>query len=149
MPKQSTDQKYGLVLASPFLHPRKSADLERFSKMIVDDISSKDAVLLMWVTLPTLQDGLYLMTEWNFYFQNAFCFKSIIPGQPRLLLVSTHKDIPSQIAKSKTSAIIVKLKEDQSTSDDICGVCESLYPKRRKLILFAKETRSGWDSLPE
>ena len=82
----NTDRKYNIIYADPpwqyKVWPRatglgRSAEShyptmvkEDIQKLPIENITTKDAVLFLWVTYPCLEEGLELVKKMGFYIQN-------------------------------------------------------------------------------
>jgi N6-adenosine-specific RNA methylase IME4 len=143
----NTNNRYGVIVADPFLHNRTDKEIEDFAKMLIPDISTDDCILLLWTPLTYLQDALYLITEWDYTYYNAFAYRkgsNWNKGRYDLLLISFPKNYTTELASQLTKSLLSELANER-TDQPVYTVSDHLFPERRKLKLFIHNPRPNWD----
>jgi len=144
--------------------------LQEMKKFKVNELSSKNSYLFMWVTFPVLKEGLELMEAWGFrYITNAFTWvkrsKNFKPnennhnkfffglgyytrGNPEICLLGKKgKGVKIQ-NKGIEQLTVTNLQEHSKKPDEIYEKIEKLVgPDVSKIELFARNKREGWVSL--
>jgi N6-adenosine-specific RNA methylase IME4 len=113
-----------------------------------------DSLLLMWATAPKLLEGLEVMKGWEFtYRTNAVWNKMKIGmgywfrGQHEILLVGTkgNPDVPDE--KNRIPSVFPERRGRHSKKPDcVYRWIESAFPDKKKLEMYARNTRPGWTS---
>lgn len=144
--------------------------LKTMKEFKVDELASKDSLLFMWVTYPTLKEGLELMESWGFkYITNAFTwvkrskkYDPLKDGPDKFFFglgyyTRGNAEICLLGKKGKGLKILDKSVE-QITISPIGSHSEKphiIYDKITRLVgtdcskveLFARNTKDGWTSL--
>ena len=144
--------------------------LKEMKELKVNELSEKNSLLFMWVTYPTLKEGLELMESWGFkYVTNAFTWvkrnKKFEPdlanhdkfffglgyytrGNPEICLLGKKGKGLKILDKSVEQLTITKIKSHSEKPHEIYDKIERLVGKdTSKIELFARNTRDGWTSL--
>ena len=128
--------------------------LDQLKAMPVAAKSAEDSVLLLWTTGPGLPDALDLMKSWGFrYVSNAVWVKDKIGlgrwlrSQHEQLLIGVRGKFPCpQSAAVPSSVIRAKSRGHSVKPDEIYSMIESMFPKTRKLEMFARTRHdSSWE----
>ncbi len=133
--------------------------LDEIKAMPVQELADEDCVLLLWVTMPNLLEGLAVMTAWGFTYKTAgfvWAKKNKISGgffmgmgywtrsNAEICLLGTRgnpsrkedgKDVPQLL----TSRIREHSRKPEETHSRIERLVEGPY-----LELFARAERQGW-----
>lgn len=137
--------------------------MEELKELPIADISNKNAVLLLWVTSPFLQDGLRLMDAWGFSFKNVFFtwIKTTKDNRPKmgignytrqasefcLLGVKGRIRVSDWKRSNSVKQVIMARPREHSRKPDEAKekINEFFVPTLTKIELFARETVEGWD----
>ncbi len=144
--------------------------LEQMKEFKVNELAEKDALLFMWVTYPTLKEGLELMDAWGFkYITNAFTWikrnKKYIPsaeeadkfffglgyytrGNAEICLLGKKGKGVKILDKGVPQLTVTKVRDHSKKPDEIYEKIERLVgTDMKKIELFARASRDGWTSL--
>jgi N6-adenosine-specific RNA methylase IME4 len=159
--------KYGVIYADPpwRLEPysrktglNRAAD-NHYPTMTLDRIkaldvpAAKDAVLFLWATVPMLLEALEVMTAWGFGYRSHCIWHKNKVGtgywfrnQHELLLVGVRGSIPAPAPGTQYSSAI-SAPVSAHSAKPLCfrQMIEDMFPKLRRIELFARERFSGWD----
>ena len=113
------------------------------------------SVLFLWTTGPILEDAMRLMRDWGYkYKQIAFVWdkQMVNPGsysmtQCEYVLVGTYKKIPKPRGARNIRQFFSERRTGHSRKPDgIARRIEEMFPTQRKLELFARSSRLGWET---
>lgn len=151
--------KFPIILAEPLRHfDSPKFNLEKLSKIPINEIIPEDGncTLFMWSPSKLLMDALFLISEWNFYYRDSLIWrKGYVMGHENYtgkydyLLIATYKRMPEEIASEKVDTISKKIDDYAYKADVLYATINELYPKERKLQLFLKNPRTGWENWME
>jgi len=117
-----------------------------------------DAALFLWSTNPRLEAGLNTILRWGFsYKTNIVWVKTdnccgigfYVRGCHELLLLGTRgKMRPGIITSPPITSVISSPRTGHSRKPlSAYELIERLYPETRRIELFAREIRPGWDQV--
>lgn len=126
----------------------------------IDTICAKDTALFLWVTMPKLREGLYVMEKWGFTYKTcAFTWvkqnkiaKTFFTGmgfwtrsnaEICLLGVKGH---PKRVAKNVPQVIFTPIRKHSQKPDEARERIVQLLGDLPRIELFAREKAEGWDS---
>jgi len=163
-------KKYNIIYADPpWPHrsgsrhkvvPYPTMTIKQISRLPIDTLTQKNAVLLLWTTDKYLQAAMQVMRCWGFEYKTVVfvwvkqslhgCLSLMVGGWTvkcvELCLLATkgrpHKllrcrSVP-QLLTAKTRGHSTKPKEARER-------IELMFPKANKLELFARKKSPGWD----
>lgn len=121
--------------------------------MPVKDITSKDAVLFLWVTVPFLSAGMDVLNAWGFtYKSNIVWVKSRIGtgywarNRHEHVLIGRKGKFPApHPSKRRDSVIDGQQRQHSRKPDALHEYIETCWPGAMRLELFARSPRKGWD----
>lgn len=166
---RTPEGKYGVIYADP---PWKfqvysedtgqgRAAEAHYSTMAVEDIAAipvpsfaaDNCVLFMWATAPTLPEAFTLLAAWGFAYKThcvwakdkiglGFWFRN----QHEILIVATKGTVPAPAHGTQWSSLIEEPRERHSEKPDaFYALIEAYFPNLRKIELFARNAREGWE----
>src|SRR6056300_720427 len=169
-----TNKKYGVIYADPPWYfktysnkgkdksPEKHYSCMSLSDIIslpVSELAKDDAVLLMWVVDPLLDQAFKVIDAWGFKYKTVgftwaktnrtkmgfftglgYCTR----GNPEMCLLAT-KGKPKRISKSVPQLVVSERREHSRKPDIMYNHVENLL-QGPYVELFARTQRSGWDS---
>jgi N6-adenosine-specific RNA methylase IME4 len=119
----------------------------------------KNAVLFMWVTNPILVEGFQIVEKWGFkYKTNMVWVKTelkkpgsgfYVRGRHELLFIATRGSftpLDEHISPPIGSVVEHPILEHSRKPECFYQVIERLYPGCNYIELFARSSRSGWDT---
>jgi N6-adenosine-specific RNA methylase IME4 len=141
-------EKYQVILADPpwkydFAETASRQIENQYPTMSLEEICSlkipnaSDSVLFLWATAPKLKEALQVMDSWGFrYVTNAVWDKGKI---------GMGYWFRGQDEKSRVSSVIKEERKGHSQKPGIVyQIIETMFPKLKKVELFARRTRDGW-----
>ena len=169
----NTNKKYNIIYADPPWSYKDKAlsgnrgacckypvmSIEDICKLPIKDISDKDCVLFMWVTMPKLNECLEVIKSWGFeYKTNAFTWikknkksDTLFMGMGRwtranaeICLLAT-KGKPKRMSASVHSVIVSKIEEHSQKPNETRERIVELLGDLPRIELFARQHADGWD----
>lgn len=134
--------------------------VEEICALPVKDLRARNSVLALWATGPTLPDAFRVMESWGFKYKTVlFVWVKL---NPKALTVVTG---PGSYTRSACEYVLLGMRGHlkRATTDPISQVVqeprrrhsqkpeivqthiESLWPDARRIELFARRERAGWD----
>lgn len=116
--------------------------------------SAENSICFMWVTNPLLTDGLEVMKSWGFeYKTNMVWVKDrhtagfYVYGQHELLLIGVKGGGMTPPDEGKPKSIVHGSNDEHSRKPDVVyEIIEAMYPHGKKLEMFARRRREGWEA---
>lgn len=172
----NTDRKYNIIYADPpwsfsaWSEKGKEKSAEKHYSVMskedifdlpVKDIAQKNAVLLIWVTFPNLEQGLETIKRWGFTYKTvAFTWvkqakksEKVFTGlgfytrsNAEICLLATRGKVLKRESHSVHSVIISHIREHSRKPDEARERIAQLFGGDiPKIELFARQTADGWD----
>jgi N6-adenosine-specific RNA methylase IME4 len=142
---------------------------EAIASLGVKDVAARDALLFLWVYQPMLVDALDVMGAWGFrYVTLGYVWVKVSGRQPPLFvdadmvpkglgyytragveqaLIGKRGKGVSLESKSEAQVVFAPRREHSRKPDEIARSIVRLAPAARRLELFARTRREGWDCL--
>jgi len=132
--------------------------LEDIMALPVSNIADRDATLLLWVTMPMLQDGLRVIKAWGFTYKTcAFVWVKLNPsgigvysglghwvnGNAELVLLA-NRGHPLRLRKDIKQIVMAPRGAHSIKPDEVRKRIELLFEPPR-IELFARRKHDGWD----
>ena len=159
--------RYSLIYADPpwrYEHAKtKSREIEnQYPTMALDEIcalpvdsfAADDCTLLLWTTSPKLAESMEVIEAWGFNYRTCAVWDKERMGmgyyfrqQHEILLVAT-KGSPGVPDPSVRVSSVFRMKRDERHSAkpaEIAEAIEAMYPNAKKIELFCRSPRAGWD----
>ena len=124
----------------------------------VKDIAADDSLLFMWATSPHLDQAIDLMKAWGFQWSTvAFVWvkDKVNPGfytmsQCELCLVGKRGKIPQPRGARNIRQLVESPRGKHSAKPDaVRQRIIAMFPKHKRIELFAREVVEGWDHWPK
>lgn len=162
--------KYNVILADPpwsyggsdTPHGSKSTDhypsmqYSELKALDVKPLCAEECILFMWTTGPKLNFAIELGESWGFkYRQVAFVWDKVNPccgnytiTQCEFVLVfKLEKGRLPKRSKTNVRQLITEKKREHSRKPEyVQDMLDLMYPTAKKIELFARRTRDGWDA---
>lgn len=152
--KETIDLSRNIFISSAaFKYP--TLKLEELKKLRVLDIAASDSLLFMWATNPHLDQAIELGRTWGFDYRTViFIWNKMVhnPGKYNLsycelCLLFKHGRIPTPRGARNTKQLINAPRGEHSEKPiEVAQNIELMFPSHRRIELFARERRPGWDS---
>ena len=131
--------------------------LEDIKALPVDQLAGKDCLLFLWATWPMLPQAFEVMEAWKFkYVSGGHWAKKTTKGK---LAFGTGYRLRSAsepwligtignptTSKSARNAIEGAVREHSRKPEEAYKWCESYMPNARRVELFSRMPRPGWES---
>lgn len=137
-------------------------DLNWIKSLPVNDWTTDNAILFLWVCDPLLQEGIEVMKEWGFTYKTvAFTWAKqgrkdhskwhiglgfYTRGNPEMCLLGRKgkKSIP-RLARDVRQLIVEPVREHSRKPDRVRDDIERLFGDVPRLEMFARTPSNGWD----
>ena len=127
-------------------------DLDEICALPVHEITTDDCVLLLWATSPKLEESMRVISSWGFTYRTCMVWDKEKIGmgyyarqQHELLLIATKGAPPTPLPENRPSSVIRCIRGEHSAKPDVFyELIERMYPDFRKVELFARNKRDGW-----
>jgi N6-adenosine-specific RNA methylase IME4 len=162
---------YGLIMADPPWRfelfsekgEEKSAQAH-YSTMTLDDIArlpvaglaAEDCLLWLWATAPMLALQIEILERWGFTFKTsgvwvktttndkiAFGTGYILRNAHEPFLIGTRGN--PKTVRNVRSVVMGKVREHSQKPDESYAAAEALIPNVRRIEIFSRTDRPGWD----
>lgn len=132
-------------------------------KSTIDNLAKDNCIMFMWATMPRLDFAIRLMKNWGFNYKTvAFTWVKINkdssyrinPGyytasNIELVLIGIKGKNNGLFKPAKTminQIIAEEIREHSRKPDSVYKYINLMYPDKEKISIFARESRSGFDS---
>ena len=120
----------------------------------MDVPAAKNALMFMWTTAPMMVRSLPILNAWGFrYVSQLVWVKSRIGtgfwarNRHEIVLIGKKGKFPCpRPAPFPDSVIEAATREHSRKPDELHKMIDAAWPDARKLEMFARQTRKGWDS---
>jgi hypothetical protein len=132
----------------------KTVDMITEFRPLIDSWCEKDCLLFMWTTWPHLDQAISLGTGWGFkYVHTPFVWNKmkVNPGfytmtQTEPVLCFKRGKIPQPRGSRNERQLIEEMRTQHSAKPQECYTrIERMFPTQRKMEMFARIQRPGWD----
>lgn len=128
--------------------------IQELCDLPIRELAEDNAVLFLWVTSPKLFDAHEIITAWGFDYKTSFIWDKVkhVMGhynsvRHEVLLVCVRGSFPKQSDTLHDSVISIERSNEHSEKPDYFReLIETMYPKSKKIELFARRSFNGWDS---
>jgi N6-adenosine-specific RNA methylase IME4 len=130
---------------------------DEIAALPVNHLAGGDCVLWLWATNPMLPQALRVMNAWGFEFKTAGSWikttsKGNLAFGTGYLLRSANEPFligtcgSPKVASNVRSAFYGQAREHSRKPEECFEIAEHWMPKARRLELFSREKRPGWDN---
>lgn len=139
---------------------------EQIAALPMHDLLSKNGILFLWATSPRLDVAMECLKSWKLYFRGmAFVWvKARKDGRPigaqgiRPSIIKPTAEYviaASKVAKGRPlklfnegvpNVILAPKREHSQKPTEVQAHIESMYPAARRLEMFARASRPGWEA---
>lgn len=132
-------------------------DLDSIKALPVSNLAAGDCVLWLWATNPLLPQAIEVMSSWGFRFKTAGTWTKrtvngkLAFGTGYVLRSANEPFLIGTVGAPKTSRNVRSVvdavaREHSRKPDEAFRSAEQLVPNARRLELFSRESRLGWDN---
>lgn len=126
----------------------------------IKKIAEKDAVLLLWVTMPCLVEGIELIEKWGFQYKTcAFSWIKLNKNKNtpfvgmgyytranvEICLLGTRGKTLKRESKAVQQVVMSKIREHSRKPDEVRDRIVELFGDIPRIELFARQQVDGWD----
>jgi N6-adenosine-specific RNA methylase IME4 len=119
----------------------------------VGELAADDAVLFMWATSPKLAEAMRVIEAWGFTYRTCAVWVKdkigmgyYVRQQHELLLIAARGELPvPQPADRVSSVIHADRTEHSAKPEEFYELIEGMYPEYRRIELFSRAPRDGWE----
>lgn len=127
--------------------------LDEIKALPIPRIVTDDAVLFLWATSPKLEEAIGVLNAWGFRYRTCMVWVKDRIGlgyyarqRHELLLIGTRGNPPVPSTDARPDSVIDAPRREHSAKPEIVyGLIERMYPEFRRVELFARGQREGWD----
>lgn len=134
--------------------------IDDICKLPVKEIADKHCILFMWMTFPTLKEGLKVIEEWGFTYKTvAFVWIKQNKKTPSLfwgmgfwtranaeICILATKGNPKRISAKVHQVIVSPIEEHSKKPDETRKRITELVGNLPRIELFARQKVDGWDT---
>ncbi|SDH93978.1 MT-A70 family methyltransferase [Roseospirillum parvum] len=131
--------------------------LDQIQALPVGHLAAPDCLLAMWATFPMLPQALETLAAWGFTYKTggawhkrttggktAFGTGYVLRSAAEVFLIGTMGR-PRLGSRSERNLVDAPTREHSRKPDEMAELLSRLVPDGRRVELFARETRPGWD----
>lgn len=157
--------KYDVLLADPpweyEFSVSSTRDIEgKYPTMGLEEIcelkvpAAPNSILFLWVPVPKLREGLRVLEAWGFEYKTGLVWVKdkigmgyYARGRHELVLIGTRGDMhPPETERRPDSVITAPRRKHSGKPDELYEIIERMYPHGKRLELFARQRRKGWEA---
>lgn len=133
-------------------HHYSQMTINELCNLPIEESTSNDAVLFLWVTSPLLDECWPVIKAWGFEYKTSFVWDKIKHNyghynsvRHEFLLICTKGSFLPQCRTLHDSVISKERSPKHSEKPEYFRkLIESMYPQSKKLELFARKKSDGW-----
>jgi len=122
-------------------------------KRLVKELADDNSVLFCWVTSPLLERCFPILRAWGFAYKSSFVWDKVKHNMAHynsmrheLLLIATKGTCTPDVPKLIDSVQVIERSAKHSEKpEEFRQIIEAMYDHGRKLQLFGRIKRPGWD----
>jgi N6-adenosine-specific RNA methylase IME4 len=128
--------------------------IQELCDLPISELVEDNAVLFLWTTSPKLFDSIDIIKAWGFDYKTSFVWdkKKHVMGhynsvRHEFLLLCVKGSFPKQSNTLHDSVISIERSDKHSEKPEYFReLIEQMYPKSKKIELFARKQIDGWDT---
>jgi N6-adenosine-specific RNA methylase IME4 len=144
---QHTDEAQETVLGTHY----PSMPLKQICEIPVRELAADNAALFVWATSPTLEEAFQVIRAWGFEYKTSMVWDKVLHNvgnyvsvRHELLLICIRGAMP-RVTKLVDSVHSEERSEHSRKPEHFRTVIEEMYPKARRIELFARTRAEGWE----
>ncbi len=126
--------------------------IKQLCEMPVEDITTKNAVLFLWVTSPILEESFSVIKAWGFKYKASFVWDKIKHNmghynsvRHEFLLICTKGSCPLDNKKLFDSVQSIERTKHSEKPEQFRKIIDTIYPKGKRIELFSRNEVKGWE----
>ncbi len=117
--------------------------------------AADDAVLFLWAPAIKVKEALEVMEAWGFEYRSMMVWVKDVIGlgyyvrtMHELLLIGRKGSMPFPAPEDRPPSVVSAPRQPEHSQkpDVFYEIIEKMYPNARRIELFARRKREGWDS---
>jgi N6-adenosine-specific RNA methylase IME4 len=127
--------------------------IEQLCELEVKEIAPENAVLFLWVTSPLLEECFEVIRAWGFKYKASFVWDKVKHNmghynsvRHEFLLICIKGSFLPENKELFDSVQSIERTKHSEKPERFRQIIEALYPKSKKIELFARKKVKGWDS---
>ena len=127
-------------------------ELDAICAIPVSEWAEDNAVLFLWVTSPVLEEAFRVVHAWGFEYKASFVWDKIKHNmghynsvRHEFLLICTRGSCQPDKQQLFDSVQSIERSKHSEKPAEFYDIIETLYTHGRKLEIFARARRDGWD----
>ena len=131
----------------------KQKSTEELCEMNVKELADDNAVLFLWVTSPFLEKSFKIIEAWGFEYKSSFIWDKVKHNfgyynsvRHELLLICTKGSCTPDVKELFDSVqVIERTSKHSEKPEEFRKIIDTIYPKGKRIELFARKKVTGWD----
>lgn len=127
-------------------------DLEQICSLEIP--AAKHCTMFLWTTAPTLPEAMSVLSSWGFQYKSQLVWDKRVMGLGyyvrnvhEILLIATKGKPRAPKPANRPESLMVERKRQHSRKPEVSyELIERMYPEARRLEMFARQVRPGWDA---
>lgn len=139
-----------VILENEYNAPPMS--IEALCDLPIKELSQENAVLFLWVTSPLLEECFSVINSWGFKYKASVVWNKdahnvghYVSVRHELLLICTRGSCLPDIDTLFPSVVTEKRGEHSVKPETFRKMIDAMYPKGKRVELFARREVMGWD----
>lgn len=132
--------------------------IEDIMALPVQDLAADDCCLMLWATAPMLKIQMACLDAYGFTYKTEMVWRKTTPAGkqtfgPGYIVRGSHEPVliatrgnPPFVAKNIRSCFDGVRREHSRKPEEFYRIAERMLPKARKVELFSRTNRPGWES---
>ena len=155
--KMKMQGSHGMIRGAESFYSTMS--IQDIKSLPIQNISSENAILFMWVTMPLLDKSFEVMKAWGFNYKTCgFCWVKktkngknhlgmghYTRGNAELCLVGIKNKKPHFQTRSLSQIVESEIRKHSQKPDEIRNKIVELCGDVPRIELFARQSVEGWD----
>lgn len=120
----------------------------------VSDLAENNTVLFLWATNPLLQEGLEVLKAWGFEYKTNIAWVKdrgrgkgwFLKSKHELLLIGVRSETPQPAERPDSAHEFERGNIHSRKPSEFYGIIEAMYPEGKKIELFSRVQREGWEA---
>lgn len=148
---------HGMIRGAESFYP--TMNLEEIKALPIKNITSKDAILFMWITMPLLDKAFETKKAWGFEYKTCgFCWIKrtkngkihlgmghYTRGNAELCLIGIKNKKPQFHTRSMSQIVESEIRKHSQKPNEIRDKIVELCGDVPRIELFARQYADGWD----
>lgn len=122
--------------------------------MPVSGMATNESVLFLWATNPLLREALQVMETWGFEYKTNIAWVKdagrgkgwFLKSKHELLLIGVRPGTPQPEERPDSAFEAERGPVHSRKPEKAYEIIQSMYPHGKRIELFARQTREGWES---